>query len=106
MIAWRPERGIVSGMRNTLLLLGALAVLTPAPISAAIDPNSVTEHAQSDYNAGWKEGWEAGWKYVAGKYSYPDYPPYPPYPDYGRDSYQDGYNDGFLAGMAAANKKR
>lgn len=67
----------------------------------------VSENApQSDYSDGWKEGWCEGWIYIKGKRSRCNTVsrPYPPYPKFGHNSYKDGYNDGFTAGMKAAKR--
>lgn len=93
-------------MRLTFILC-ALAMLAPVPTTqAAINPEMATEHASRAYANGWKAGWDAGWEHVKGKNSWPPPAPYPPYPEYGKDSFQDGYNEGFLAGIAAARKRR
>ncbi len=54
------------------------------------------------FDKGWQCGWDAGWKEIRGQYAYPPYAPYAPYPRWDNDTFQGGYNAGFLAGIARA----
>jgi len=54
------------------------------------------------YIDGWKAGYQQGWKYIRGRHSYAPYAPYPTYPRYGEDTYNGGYNRGFIKGMTDA----
>lgn len=55
--------------------------------------------AQSAFCEGFEAGYKAGACY--GKtYCTPPFPPVCPFPRVGEDSYQDGYNRGFLSGVA------
>ena len=95
-------------MKPFLALLSLLALAAPLPpASAALDPSAV-EVANNDpaaaYQAGWTRGWKEGYKHVAsskGRGWVPN-PPYPPYPNKWNATWQDGFNDGFVAGRQAA----
>lgn len=52
----------------------------------------------SDYCDGWEKGYPAGWCYPNSYSCLPPLTPACPMPKFMRDSYQDGYNDGFLRG--------
>lgn len=65
----------------------------PAPVSP------------SDFPNGWKTGYAEGWKEIKGQNAVPPAPPVPPIPPANRDSYKDGYNLGFVAGMNSAKKQ-
>ena len=84
------------------LLLASLLAVGAAELRPLVQP-TVTVTA-SPYCAGWSAGWKRGWQEVRGR-GYPPYPPYCPYPSYPAraDSYQDGYDAGFLAGIEAAS---
>ncbi|MGA2445796.1 MAG: hypothetical protein ABSG50_10265 [Opitutaceae bacterium] len=86
-------------------LLFLLMIVLGVPPSLPIQTTQICRADMQSYVAGWNDGWAEGWKYVKGKYSYPPYPPYPAYPQAGRDTYQDGYNDGFMAGQREAKKR-
>jgi hypothetical protein len=58
----------------------------------------------SDFPNGWKTGYAEGWKEIKGQNAVPPAPPVPPIPPVNRDSYKDGYNLGFIAGMNAAKR--
>ena len=90
-------------MRAILILAVAVIGGVPVATEAMVPPGFFATSDAADYKAGWKAGWVDGWKHVKGKHSYPPYPPYPPYPEFGRSSYQDGYQDGFVAGREAAD---
>lgn len=91
-------------MKNRLLLLLVIAsagsLVLPIHAGAQIQQPSIEA-----YNAGFKAGWSAGWKHVKGSASYPTYAPYPPYPESGTLTFQEGYNNGFVAGMEQAKKE-
>lgn len=55
--------------------------------------------AKSPYARGWKAGFVRGYCYEI-MYCVKPIPPEAPYPEIGRDTYKDGYEDGFLAGLA------
>jgi len=61
---------------------------------------------QSDFDKGFEDGHCEGWKDVKGEYSICPIAPIPPIPKIGQssNSYRDGYNTGFKAGMRAARK--
>ena len=57
------------------------------------------------FSEGWKAGYEAGWKQVKGQLTIAPIAPIAPIPPIGQDTYQGGYNNGFVAGMKAAQNK-
>ena len=76
------------------LILGMLIALMTAP---------QTSHAQTGgFCAGYQGGFSAGACYQKFGCIQP-IPPICPIPGIGEDSYQDGYNRGFLAGLARRN---
>jgi hypothetical protein len=77
-------------MKRTLLILGLCLACALGTVRA------------SDFSDGWKCGWEQGWKQVKGQYSLAPFPPFAPFPDFGRDTYQDGFVAGVLAGARQA----
>ena len=56
----------------------------------------------TEYCDGWADGYSAGYCYNSGYACIPRIAPLCPLPKLGKDSYQDGYNRGFLRGMADA----
>jgi hypothetical protein len=58
----------------------------------------------SDFDRGYEVGWEQGWKQVQGRLSLAPLAPLAPLPPLGEDSFLGGYNEGFLAGIAAASR--
>ena len=64
----------------------------------------INVHAQSNFDNGFKSGFNNGYCYSnqASGTCYPPVPPIPPLPQLNesRDSYNDGYNRGFLYGQA------
>lgn len=69
-------------------------------IFAIIILSAVTALAdQTDYSNGYKEGYKQGWCYGY-TFCIDPIPPIPPIAPIGKDTYQGGYNDGFLKGMA------
>jgi hypothetical protein len=60
--------------------------------------NSPTE-IQSSFCDGWANGYVAGWMYAKPN-SYKPFIPFCPFPEPGKDSYQDGYNRGFVQGLS------
>lgn len=84
-----------------LCLLGA-AILPVPTTTAAIDPAAFEVSGSTEYREGWKQGWREGYRHVAGKRALMPLVPMPPMPQLGADSWQDGYNDGFVAGRKAA----
>ena len=89
---------MIAHLALALVLAFGSAALRP------LGPSSVIAITAGPYCDGWKAGWKRGWQEVRGHYAYPPYPPYCPYPVYPDrwDSYQDGYDAGFVAGMEAA----
>jgi len=67
---------------------------------------SISETLEQEYYKGFKDGWKEGWQDVKGKYSHAPAPPHPSAPGYPKsiNSYKDGYNDGFKAGMKRAKQ--
>lgn len=59
--------------------------------------------ASADYSDGYCAGYKAGWCYGS-NFCIEPICPIAPIPELGRDSYQDGYNRGFLAGIAAKHR--
>ena len=55
------------------------------------------------YSDGYKAGFKAGYCYGKTYCSAP-LPPLAPLPDLGKNSYMDGYNRGFLAGIAKSEE--
>ena len=87
-------------MKRLLLLVLVLGV---APFAVeAMAPAEYFECHSSDYGSGWRKGWVDGWKHVMGKHAIPPIAPLPPLPPLGRNSFNDGYQDGFVAGREAA----
>ena len=84
------------GLTVVNIAIGEVHIATVLRTAAVKEYREVVD---KDFAAGWKTGWVSGWKEIKGKNTYPPYPPY------GRDTYQDGYNLGFIAGMEAAKKK-
>ena len=88
-----------------LCLLGAAIVLPVPTTTAAIDPSAV-EVSNNDpaaaYQSGWTRGWKEGYKHAARNKGWIPNPPYPPYPTKWNATWQDGFNDGFVAGRQAA----
>lgn len=57
-----------------------------------------------DFCEGWEDGYCEGYKYVKGDYAICPITPICPMKRIGEDSYRDGYNRGFIAGMRAAQR--
>ena len=90
------------------LLFATVTFGTPSPIKSKEIISETVKVPAQEYYEGFKEGWKEGWKDVKGPHSYPPYAPYPSYPAYPKseDSWRDGYNDGFKAGMRKAQSSR
>ena len=58
--------------------------------------------ATPEYYAGFKSGWSQGWKSIQGQFAIPPIAPIAPVPRIGEDTYEGGYNMGFLMGREAA----
>jgi hypothetical protein len=93
-----------------IVLVAVMAIGTTFLMSFT-DSNSMKEVkevkemiVQSDFDKGFEDGHCEGWKDVKGEYSICPISPIPPIPKIGQssDSYRDGYNTGFKAGMRAA----
>tara|TARA_B110000116_G_C16199415_1_gene300201 strand:- start:75 stop:368 length:294 start_codon:yes stop_codon:yes gene_type:complete len=70
-----------------------------------IDKNTSTNVVvKSEFDKGFEDGWCEGWKDVKGQNSFCPFAPFPPFPTLSQssDSYRDGYNTGFKAGMRKA----
>lgn len=87
-----------------LFVFVAFAINSPKENNKTTIESETSINVEQEYYKGFKDGWSEGWKDVKGKYSHPPYPPHPSYPSYPKsiDSYRDGYNDGFKAGMRKA----
>ncbi len=97
-------------MKKTLLMVGFLVIVMVAiPRIATTFSGSASQQSASvmgsDFSEGWKAGWEAGWKHVKGQLSIAPIAPVAPLPPLGQNSYQGGYNNGFVAGMKAAQRR-
>jgi|HubBroStandDraft_1064217.scaffolds.fasta_scaffold224063_1 hypothetical protein len=91
-------------MKTRLLVLSMFLLGVPAstPFSAI----TVCRADLGEYQKGWGDGWPDGWRSVKGPNSQPPQTPLPGLPKMGRDSYHDGYEDGFYYGKEAAEKSR
>ena len=60
-----------------------------------------TTDVGTNFCDGWEDGYKAGWCYQQGPGCYEPYVPYCPYPNYkeSSDSYEDGYNRGFVTAL-------
>lgn len=76
-------------------MLRLMVVMVAVPLLGQAWPR--TGH---DYCDGWNTGYEVGACYQRSVGCVPPVPPLCPLPEMGADSYQDGYNRGFLAGLA------
>lgn len=90
-------------MKPFLSLLCLLATITPIQTaSAALDPSAVeVSGVATEYKEGWKQGWREGYRHVSGAKRTPPVPIPPMPPKFGA-TWQDGFNDGFVAGRQAA----
>lgn len=77
-------------IRETLFVL--FLAVAPATVVSIADPT-----ATDTYCDGWEKGYPAGWCYGDGL-CLPPMTPLCPMPEFMRDTYQDGYNDGFVRG--------
>ena len=68
--------------------------------------NQVVEYPKTSYCEGWDAGYKAGWCYDQDYGCIDPIVPLCPLAKYGKDSYQDGYNRGFVAGKAAKVLKK
>ena len=96
-------------MKNLVTVLVMLIGVSSLVSFKSIKENTIkTENVIliNDYSEGWKDGHCEGWKDVKGEYAICPITPIPPIPEIGQssDSYRDGYNTGFKAGMRAAKK--
>ncbi|MEX0995938.1 MAG: hypothetical protein WDZ45_02680 [Flavobacteriaceae bacterium] len=90
---------------NKLLVVFGLAIgmlfYNTQPIYA-LEINVVEETSFSDYCDGWEAGYCEGWKDVKGSFALCPLTPLCPLAELGKNSYRDGYNRGFKAGMRKA----
>jgi hypothetical protein len=83
-------------MKRLLLLF--LLIATIAISNTNYNFNTITfVETNSDYCQGWKAGYKAGYCYEK-VYCLEPLTPLCPLPQIGRNSYEDGYNDGFVKG--------
>lgn len=61
-------------------------------------------YAQTDFSNGYKSGWKAGYCFQEDFCSSP-IPPSAPMPNLNKNSFQDGYNRGFIDGKASKSSK-
>ncbi|MGA2091777.1 MAG: hypothetical protein ABSH16_00010 [Sedimentisphaerales bacterium] len=61
-------------------------------------------YGQSGFCEGWENGWKAGYCY-GDTYCMAPLAPLCPLPRLGEDSYQGGYNRGFIAGINEAERR-
>lgn len=54
----------------------------------------------SDFSEGFKVGYKKGYQYKHGQFDIAPIAPLPPLPEAGQHSFLDGYNEGFLQGLA------
>ena len=97
-------------MKKSVVVSGFVALMMVAlPCVAVTISGGSAEHNASvmgsGFSEGWKAGYEAGWKQVKGQLTIAPIAPIPPIPPIGQNTYQGGYNNGFVAGMKAAQKK-
>jgi hypothetical protein len=59
----------------------------------------------SGFCAGWEDGYKSGWCYQE-MYCLPPLTPLCPLPRLGEDSYQGGYNRGFIQGINDRGRRR
>ena len=92
-------------MKPFLALVCLLGTITPVPpASAALDPSAVEveNNSAEAYQNGWKRGWREGYRHAARNKGWIPNPPYPPYPQKWNATWQDGFNEGVVAGRQAA----
>jgi len=84
-------------MKKLIILL--FVVFTTLVYSKEFTVNKTIDYSveYSDYCDGWKAGYKAGYCYQQ-VYCLEPLPPLCPLPQIGRNSYEDGYNDGFVKG--------
>lgn len=75
-------------------LIRALAILSVIAVTVWA--------SQEDYAKGYQEGYKKGWCYQK-NFCMEPMAPFAPFAPMGRDTYTDGYNDGFLKGLASRN---
>jgi hypothetical protein len=84
-------------MKKLIILL--FVVFTTLVYSKEFTVNKTIDYSveYSDYCDGWKAGYKAGYCYQQ-VYCLEPLPPLCPLPQISRNSYEDGYNDGFVKG--------
>ena len=103
-------------MKNLLIICFVFisSILLCSFTFSGVSPNQFSDTEMigaaygSEFSKGFKDGWCEGWKDVKGSLSMCPMAPMAPMPKLGqsRDSYRDGYNTGFKAGMRKANSSR
>lgn len=101
-------------MKKRLIAIIAMAVVSSSILLWTIGvncesygrANEALKTASSTFGDGWRSGWKAGWKQVKGRYSIAPVAPVAPVPKPGENTFQDGYNRGFLAGIRRAQASR
>ena len=83
-------------MKKSILFVMISLMMVFAASSSAITEDS--------YCDGWDDGYCEGWKDERGQFAICPLTPICPIPKVGLDSYRDGYNRGFKAGIKAATR--
>jgi hypothetical protein len=101
-------------MRFHVALLITVSAVCPAATQSCSGPDWTsfwepnpapsTGTTATVYCEGWNAGWLRGWVDVKGPLAALPAPPSCPAPECGRDTYDDGYAVGRVAGVAAANR--
>lgn len=66
--------------------------------------NNIEIYSQNSYCKGWETGFCNGYKEVKGIHAICPIAPLCPTPEINKNTYQDGYNRGFIKGMSYAKK--
>lgn len=86
------------------MLLSFVGLITLTSVRNHNISSTVSTTISSDFCQGWEAGYCEGWRDVKGSYAPCPVTPVCPLPQVGKDTYNGGYNRGFSAGRAAANK--
>jgi hypothetical protein len=80
-------------------------VTEPAPTNASASASAAAAVSSStSFCRGWEDGWSQGWKDVKGQASTPPSPPSCPQAECGRETYEDEYSRGHIAGGESAKR--